>query len=52
MAPNIRVCGWFRALEFLNSERSDDMKASALRDISRYVGAMTVNVAKMAVISR
>ena len=46
MAPNIRVCGWFRALEFLNSERSDDMKASALRDISRYVGAMTVNVAK------
>lgn len=46
MAPNIRVCGWFKALEFANNEREDAAKTSALRDISRFIGSMSVNTTK------
>lgn len=46
MAPNIRVCGWFKALDFVNSGRKDETKASALMDISRFIGTMTVNSTK------
>ena len=46
MAPNIRVCGWFKALDFLPNYRGADTITSTVRDISRYVGAMTVNTTK------
>ena len=46
MAPNIRVCGWFKALDFLSNYRGADARTSTVRDISRYVGAMTVNTTK------
>lgn len=46
MAPNIRVCGWFKALDFLSNYRGTDAITSTVRDISRYVGAMTVNTTK------
>lgn len=44
MAPNIRVCGWFKALDFLNKNRTK--RSSAVLDISRFIGAMTVNNSK------
>lgn len=41
MAPNIRVAGWFKALEFLHA---DTVNSAAIVDISPFISYLTTNV--------